>query len=182
LLESIEYIRAGKLRALAVTTATRSEALPDIPTVGEFVPGYETSSWLGVGVPRNTPVGIIDTLNKEINAGLADPKLKARLPQKAGGSASALSLSRPAQALLTVRPTGSLSRPRRPLSRGSSPSGHPAEPLVSYQTNRQFSGWILPPQVIRAFGAHGLSTDIDALRSIDAQNGHLWSPWASMAP
>ena len=66
------------------------------------------------------------------------------LPQMAGGSASALSLSRPAQALLTLRPTGSLSRPRRPLSRGSSPSGRPAEPLVSYQINRQFSGWILP--------------------------------------
>jgi hypothetical protein len=76
------------------------------------------------------------------------------LPQMAGGSASALSLSRPAQASHMLRPTGSLSRPRRPLSRGSSPSGHPAEPLVSYQINRQFSGWILPPQVIRAFGAH----------------------------
>ena len=77
------------------------------------------------------------------------------LPQMTGGSASALSLSRPAQASHMLRPTGSLSRPRRPLSRGSSPSGHPAEPLVSYQINRQFSGWILPPQVIRAFGAHG---------------------------
>ena len=76
------------------------------------------------------------------------------LPPLAGGSASALSLSRPAQALHMLRPTGSLSRPRRPLSRGSSPSGHPAEPLVSYQINRQFSGWILPPQVICAFGAH----------------------------
>src|SRR5467141_721994 len=77
------------------------------------------------------------------------------LPQMAGGSASALSLSRPAQALLTLRPTRSLSRPRRPLSRGSSPSGYPAEPPVSYQINRQLSGWIPPPQVIRAFGAHG---------------------------
>ena len=76
------------------------------------------------------------------------------LPPLAGGSASALSLSRPAQAIHMLRPTGSLSRPRRPLSRGSSPSGHPAEPPVSYQINRQFSGWILPPQVIRAFGAH----------------------------
>jgi hypothetical protein len=74
--------------------------------------------------------------------------------QMAGGSASALSLSRPAQASHVLRPTGSLSRPRRPLSRGSSPSGHRAEPLVSYQINRQFSGWILPPKVIRAFGAH----------------------------
>src|SRR5258705_6197462 len=76
------------------------------------------------------------------------------LPQMAGGSASALSLSRPAQASHMLRPTGSLSRPRRPLSRGSSPSGRPAEPLVSYQINRQLSGWNLPPLVIRAFGAH----------------------------
>ena len=76
---SIEYVRAGKLRALAVTTATRSEALPDVPTVGEFVPGYESSTWYGVGAPKNTPAEIIDKLNKEINAGLADPKIKARL-------------------------------------------------------------------------------------------------------
>src|ERR1700756_1552519 len=76
------------------------------------------------------------------------------LPQMAGGSASALSLSRPARASPPLRPAGSLSRPRRPLSRGSSPSGYPAEPLVSFQINRQLSGWILPPQVIRAFGAH----------------------------
>ena len=76
---SIEYIRAGKLRALAVTTATRSEALPDIPTVGEFVPGYEASDWYGIGAPKNTPAEIIDKLNKEINAALADPKIKARL-------------------------------------------------------------------------------------------------------
>jgi tripartite-type tricarboxylate transporter receptor subunit TctC len=75
---SIEYIGAGRLRALAVTTATRSEALPDVPTVGEFVPGYEASSWYGVGVPKNTPAEIVDKLNREINAGLADPKLKAR--------------------------------------------------------------------------------------------------------
>jgi tripartite-type tricarboxylate transporter receptor subunit TctC len=75
---SIEHIRAGKLRALAVTSSTRSEALPDVPTMGEFVPGYEASNIRGVGVPRNTPVEIIDRLNKEINAGLADPKMKAR--------------------------------------------------------------------------------------------------------
>ena len=71
---SIEHIRAGKLRALAVTTATRSEALPDIPTVGEFVPGYEASAWYGIGAPKNTPAEIVDKLNKEINAALADPK------------------------------------------------------------------------------------------------------------
>jgi tripartite-type tricarboxylate transporter receptor subunit TctC len=75
---TIEYIRSGSLRPLAVTTATRSEALPDIPTVGDFVPGYESVVWHGVGVTTQTPAKIIDKLNKEINAGLADPKLKAR--------------------------------------------------------------------------------------------------------
>jgi len=76
---SIDYIRTGKLRALAVTTATRSEALPDIPSVSEFVPGYEASAWWGVGAPKDTPADIVETLNKEINATLADPKMKARL-------------------------------------------------------------------------------------------------------
>jgi tripartite-type tricarboxylate transporter receptor subunit TctC len=76
---SIAHVKAGKLRALAVTTATRSEALPDIPTVGEFVPGYEVSTWNGFGAPRNTPAEIIDPLNKAINSGLVDPKLRARL-------------------------------------------------------------------------------------------------------
>ena len=75
---SIEYIRSGKLRALAVTTATRSMALPDIPTVGDFVPGYEASAWQGIGVPKKTPAEIIDRLNKEIDVALADPKMKAR--------------------------------------------------------------------------------------------------------
>ena len=81
---SIEHIRAGKLRALAVTTATRSEALPDIPTVADFVPGYEASTWFGVGAPKNTPAEIVDKLNKEINAALADPKIKARLADLGG--------------------------------------------------------------------------------------------------
>jgi len=76
---SIEHIRAGKLRALAVTTSYRAAALPDIPTMGEFVPGYEASTWFGIGAPKNTPAEIVDKLNKEINAGLADPKLKGRL-------------------------------------------------------------------------------------------------------
>ena len=76
---SIEYIRSGKLRALAMTTAARSEALPDLPTVSDFVPGYETSSWSGIGAPKNSPTEIIDKLNQEINAALADPKIKARL-------------------------------------------------------------------------------------------------------
>jgi tripartite-type tricarboxylate transporter receptor subunit TctC len=75
---SVEYIRSGRLRALAVTTAARSDALPDIPTVGEFVPGYEASALGGVGAPRGTPYEIIEKLNSEINAGLADPKMKSR--------------------------------------------------------------------------------------------------------
>jgi len=78
-LSSLEHIRAGKLRVLAVTTATQSQALPNVPTVGEFVPGYEASSIFGLGAPKNTPAEIIDKLNKEINVGLADPKIKARL-------------------------------------------------------------------------------------------------------
>jgi tripartite-type tricarboxylate transporter receptor subunit TctC len=81
---SIDYIKSGALRALAVTTTTRSEVLPDIPTVGEFVPGYEASAWFGIGVPKNTPVQIIDKLNEAINAGLADPKLKARFADLGG--------------------------------------------------------------------------------------------------
>jgi tripartite-type tricarboxylate transporter receptor subunit TctC len=76
---SIGYIGTGKLRALAITTATRSDALPDIPTIGEVVPGYEASSVFGLGAPRNAPTEIIDRLNKEINAALADPAFKARL-------------------------------------------------------------------------------------------------------
>src|SRR5262245_26806795 len=76
---SVEYVKSGNLRALAVTGATRSDALPDIPRVGEFVPGYEASGWQGIGAPRNTPTEIVDKLNKEINAALADPKMKARL-------------------------------------------------------------------------------------------------------
>jgi tripartite-type tricarboxylate transporter receptor subunit TctC len=74
-----KYIRSGKLRALAVTTSKRMEVLPDIPTVGEFLPGYEATGFLGVGAPKNTPATIIEKLNKELNAGLADPKIKARL-------------------------------------------------------------------------------------------------------
>jgi tripartite-type tricarboxylate transporter receptor subunit TctC len=81
---SIEYIRSGRLRALAVTTSTRSEALPDIPTLSDFVPGYEASSWYGIGAPKNTPADIIDKLNKEINAGLADPMIKARFADLGG--------------------------------------------------------------------------------------------------
>ena len=81
---SIEYIRSGKLRALAVTTAHRSEVLPDVPTVGEFVAGYELSSWYGVGAPAGTPDEIVEKLNREINAGLADPKLKSRLVELGG--------------------------------------------------------------------------------------------------
>ena len=83
-LSSIAYIRAGKLRALAVTSATRSAALPDVPTVGEFVPGYEASGWFGIGAPKDTPAEIVGKLNREITAGLADPKIKERLADLGG--------------------------------------------------------------------------------------------------
>jgi len=75
----LDYVRAGKLRALAVTTATRLEALPDVPPIGDFVPGFETTAWFGVGAPMNTPTEIVDKLNREINAALADPRMKARI-------------------------------------------------------------------------------------------------------
>jgi tripartite-type tricarboxylate transporter receptor subunit TctC len=81
---SIEYIKAGKLRALAVTTAARSEALPNIPTVSEFLPGFEASTWLGISAPKNTPAEIIDKLNNEINAALRDPKMKSWLADLGG--------------------------------------------------------------------------------------------------
>ena len=81
---SIEYIRAGKLRALGVSTLTRSEAIPDVPAISEFVPGYESSGYFGFGVPKNTPAEIVDRLNREINAGLADPRLKSRLADLGG--------------------------------------------------------------------------------------------------
>ena len=81
---SIEFIKTGKLRALAVTTVTRSQVLPDLPSVSDFVPGYESSAWYGVGAPKNTPVEIVERLSKEINAALADPKMKARLNSLGG--------------------------------------------------------------------------------------------------
>jgi tripartite-type tricarboxylate transporter receptor subunit TctC len=81
---TIEHARAGKLRALAVTTATRSPALPDIPSVGDFVPGYEASSWHGIGVPKKTPAEIINKLNRETNAALGDPKIQAQLADLGG--------------------------------------------------------------------------------------------------
>lgn len=81
---SIEHIRTGKLRALGVTTATRSDVLRDVQTVGDFLPGYEASTWYGVGVPKNTSKEIIDTLNKEINAALANQKMRARLADLGG--------------------------------------------------------------------------------------------------
>ena len=79
LASSIEHVKAGKLRALAVTSAARSAALPDLPTMADTVPGYEASTWYGVGAPSRTPAGIVATLNKEINAAVADPAIKARL-------------------------------------------------------------------------------------------------------
>ncbi len=81
---SLQYVRGGQLRALAVTTATRSDVLPDLPPVADFVPGYEFSTWYGIGAPKDTPVEIVSRLNAEINAGLADPKLKARLAELGG--------------------------------------------------------------------------------------------------
>jgi tripartite-type tricarboxylate transporter receptor subunit TctC len=81
---SIEYVRTGKLRALAVTTAARAEALPDVPTAGEFLPGFEAGDWLGIGAPRGTPAEIIDLLNREITAGVADPRIGARFAELGG--------------------------------------------------------------------------------------------------
>ena len=86
--ESIEYIRTGKLRVLAVTTAARSEVLPEVPTVAEFVTGYEASGWYGIAAPKNTPVEIVNKLNTEINAGLVDPKMKALLANTLGGAST----------------------------------------------------------------------------------------------
>jgi tripartite-type tricarboxylate transporter receptor subunit TctC len=83
-ISSIEYVRAGKLRALAVTTATRMEVLPDVPTIAEFLPGFEAISWTGIGAPKNTPADIVDKLNREVNTGLVDPKIKARLADLGG--------------------------------------------------------------------------------------------------
>jgi tripartite-type tricarboxylate transporter receptor subunit TctC len=85
---TIEYIKTGNLRALAVTTANRSEVLADLPTVSEFVPNYEASNWYGIGAPKNTPAEIVDKLNKEMNATLADPKFKARLADLGGTALS----------------------------------------------------------------------------------------------
>jgi tripartite-type tricarboxylate transporter receptor subunit TctC len=82
----IEYVRASKVRAIAITTATRSELLPDVPTMAEFLPGFEVSAWFGIGAPRNTPIELVDKLNEEINAGLADPKIKVRLAELAATS------------------------------------------------------------------------------------------------
>jgi tripartite-type tricarboxylate transporter receptor subunit TctC len=85
---SLEHIRSGRLRPLAVTTVTRSAALPNVPAVGDFVPGFEASGWFGIGAPKNTSSEIVDKLNKEVNAGLADPKIKARLVDLGGTTLS----------------------------------------------------------------------------------------------
>jgi len=99
---SIEHIRAGRLRPLAVSSAARLQALPDIPTVGDFVPGFETSAWAGVGAPKDTPGEIINTLNREINAALADPAVQARINDLGG---LVLSLSPSAYASLITQET-----------------------------------------------------------------------------
>jgi tripartite-type tricarboxylate transporter receptor subunit TctC len=82
--QALEYVRGGQLRALAISTTTRAEVLPDLPTVSEFVPGYASDTWYGVGAPKGTPSEIIQRLNREINAGLLDPKIKARLADLGG--------------------------------------------------------------------------------------------------
>ena len=82
--ESIGFIRAGTLRALAVTTATRSPTLPDLPTLGDFLPGYEASAWYGIAAPAGTPAAIVETLNRELNAAFADPRMKARIAELGG--------------------------------------------------------------------------------------------------
>jgi len=89
---SIEYVKAGKLRALAVTTSSRAEALPDVPVISDFVPGYEVSAWYGIAAPKNTPMEIVNKLNTVINAGLINPELKARLADL-GSSAFVVSAS-----------------------------------------------------------------------------------------
>ena len=81
---TVEYIKAGKVRALAVTSTSRADALPDVPTVAEFVPGYEASNWWGIGAPKSTPAAVVDKLNREINSAFADPKMKARLLELGG--------------------------------------------------------------------------------------------------
>jgi tripartite-type tricarboxylate transporter receptor subunit TctC len=83
---SIEHIRAGRLRPLAVTATTRLEALPDVPPLADFVPGFETSAWAGIGAPKDTPAEIIDKLNQQTNAALADPKIKARMAESGGNA------------------------------------------------------------------------------------------------
>jgi tripartite-type tricarboxylate transporter receptor subunit TctC len=83
-ISTLEYVRSGKLRALAITSATRSQLLPDVPTLSESVPGYEATQWYGIGAPKNTPVEVIAKLNSEISAALADPKLKGRLTDLGG--------------------------------------------------------------------------------------------------
>ena len=125
---SIGYIRAGRLRALAVTAATRSDVLPDIPTVGEFVPGYEASGWYGVGAPKATPAEIVEKLNKEINAGLADPKIKARLADLGGDGARAL-----ARRLRQVH-----RRRNREVGQGDQVRGHQAG-VIADATRREYS-------------------------------------------
>jgi len=101
---SIKHIRSGELRPLAVTAATRLEALPDVPTVGDFVPGYEVSSVLGLGAPKDTSAEVIERLNKEINAGLTDSKIKARIAEEG------------ARSLRSRPPSSASSSPKRPRS------------------------------------------------------------------
>ena len=100
----LEHVKSGTLRALAVTDATRSEVLPDVPTIGEFVPGFEATTWLGLGAPKNTPPDIVQKLNREIHASLADPKMRTRIAELG----AAVFAGSPATSISTL--------PRRPKS------------------------------------------------------------------
>jgi tripartite-type tricarboxylate transporter receptor subunit TctC len=118
MLSSIEYIRAGRLRPLAVTATVRLPALPDVPPLGDFVPGFETSAWAGIGAPKNTPAEIIDALNREINAALADPKMQARFADL-GGQVLALMPSEYARRIALLENTSSTPARHRSQSQGA---------------------------------------------------------------
>ena len=155
------FTSAPEVRALSSTGATRLRRSYDpvrLPLTSPSTPALRPLPSCQTGLPR-LPASpfrrAVPTTPADRTGALVDCfPVHAAFPVIAGGSASASPLSRPAQALLTLRPVGLLSRPRRPLSRGFSPSSYPSKPLVSYRNNRQLSGWNLPPLVTRAFGAH----------------------------
>ena len=141
--QAIGYVRAGKLRALAVTTATRSEVLPDVPTVGETVPGYEASSLYGIAAPRNTPAEIVDKLNREINAALADPAMKTRLAD----------LGRHGACRLARRLCKAHRRRNREVGQGGQALGRQAGLTLSDTLTGQFSHSQRPRPMIQALSS-----------------------------